>query len=202
MIEEDLILIQNVLNGNLTAQETLYNKYKKIIKNYIKNKYSKHNDIDDDVSEILIKIFLNLNTFDSEKSKFYTWVCNIAKNHIINNWRNQPAFTLSINNSGTSATNNSSVDWTNTTTSNASPFNTNYSCTCTNNTDFENCNTISYLSTQISPVDYCLLNMKYIHGYNYCEIGQEFNVTSSTISNRINYIKAKLKKNNPKLIYD
>jgi DNA-directed RNA polymerase specialized sigma24 family protein len=36
--------------------------------------------------------------------------------------------------------------------------------------------------------------MKYVQGYNYCEIGKEFNTTSSTISNKVNYIKTKLKK--------
>ena len=38
--------------------------------------------------------------------------------------------------------------------------------------------------------------MKYIGGYSHCEIGKEFNLTSSTVSNRINYIKTKLKKKN------
>jgi DNA-directed RNA polymerase specialized sigma24 family protein len=36
--------------------------------------------------------------------------------------------------------------------------------------------------------------MKYVQGYDYNEIGKEFNLTSSTISNKVNYIKTKLKK--------
>jgi DNA-directed RNA polymerase specialized sigma24 family protein len=35
--------------------------------------------------------------------------------------------------------------------------------------------------------------MKYVQGYDYCEIGQEFNISSNTASNRVNYIKTKLK---------
>jgi RNA polymerase sigma factor (sigma-70 family) len=68
--------------------------------------------------------------------------------------------------------------------------------------EFENNSSISYISTQISPQDFTLLDMKYVQGYDYCEIGKEFNVTSSTISNRVNYIKTKLKKNNPEIIYN
>lgn len=67
--------------------------------------------------------------------------------------------------------------------------------------DFENCSSINHISTQLSPQDYTLLDMKYVQGYDYNEIGSEFNVTSSTISNRVNYIKTKLKKDNPQIIY-
>jgi RNA polymerase sigma factor (sigma-70 family) len=66
---------------------------------------------------------------------------------------------------------------------------------------FENSNSISYISTQLSPQDFTLLDMKYVQGYDYNEIGKEFNVTSTTISNRVNYIKTKIKKNNIELIY-
>ena len=41
-----------------------------------------------------------------------------------------------------------------------------------------------------------MLQMKYIDGFNYKEIGEKFNITSSTVSNKINYIKTILKKNN------
>ena len=66
--------------------------------------------------------------------------------------------------------------------------------------EFENCSSINLLSDQITPQDYTLLDMKYMQGYNYNEIGNEFNVSSNTISNRVNYIKTKLKKNNPDIM--
>jgi DNA-directed RNA polymerase specialized sigma24 family protein len=44
--------------------------------------------------------------------------------------------------------------------------------------------------------------MKYLQGYDYNEIGKEFNVSSSTVSNKVNYIKTKLKKQNADLIED
>ena len=81
--QEDVVLIQNVLNGNQIAEETLYNKYKKVVKGFIKNRYSNSIDIDDDISEIMIRIFLNLKFFDCTKSKFNSWVISISKNYMI-----------------------------------------------------------------------------------------------------------------------
>lgn len=202
-----MILIQNILNGNRVAQETLYDKYKKIVKDYLKGKYNKYYDIDDDVSEILIKVFLNLNTFDPKKSKLKSWVLSITKNYMIDKWRNNPTLTNSgvITNNGTSdqylIVNGSSIGWSDEaiismSASNSLSFTANSTYTTGADSEFENCNTICYLSKQISPVDNSLLNMKYVQGYNYCEIGKEFNISSNTVSNRVNYIKTKLKKQN------
>jgi RNA polymerase sigma-70 factor (ECF subfamily) len=180
---EDIDLIQNILDNNQNAENILYIKYKKIVTDYIKSKYSNLIDIDDDVSEILIKVFFNLKKFDSNKSKFKSWVITITKNHMIDKWRCS-SNTINVN----------ALDCSSKTTnvSNSSNyFENNYSHT----TSFENSNTLNYLSTQISCNDFTLLNMKYVEGYNYDEIGREFQITSSTVSNRINYIKTKLKKN-------
>jgi RNA polymerase sigma factor (sigma-70 family) len=76
-----------------------------------------------------------------------------------------------------------------------------FSISC-NITAFENCSSLNHISNQLSPSDYTLLDMKYVQGYDYCEIGKEFNLTSNTVSNRVNYLKTKLKKNNLDLIYE
>ena len=196
------------MNGSPQAQEKLYNKYKKSVKNFLKGKYSLYYDLDDDVSEIMIKVFMNLNTFDSTKSKFRSWVFSIAKNYMIDKWRNRSCTaTLSAGN----ATYTSSVDCQGITVNNSGfitasnvnnmAFVSNGTCSSCNS-EFENCSSINYISTQLSPTDFTLLDMKYVQGYDYNEIGKEFNLTSSTISNRVNYIKTKLKKNNAEIIYD
>jgi len=174
------------LNGNQIAEKTLYEKYKKIVRDFIFSKYSTYYDIDDDVSEILIKIFLNIKIFDSSKSKFKTWVITITKNYMIDKWR--------CNTSESSNT----VMCTLNNYNNQTTTDSNISFTSSNSTsNFEYNNTVTYLSTQLSPIDYTLLNMKYIQGYSYDEIGREFQISSSTVSNKINYIKTKLKKNIP-----
>jgi DNA-directed RNA polymerase specialized sigma24 family protein len=46
---------------------------------------------------------------------------------------------------------------------------------------------------QFTLTDCAFLNMKYSLGYNYDEIGTEFNISSNTVSNRVNYLKTKAK---------
>jgi len=194
------------------AHEIFYKTYQKIIKDYLKYKFSRHNtdDIDDYVSEILVKVFYSLDKYNSEKSSFKTWVLAITKNYIIDVHRKNTTL-ISFTNSGvTTNTAFGEIVNSSNTCNTTSSYNTatgqyalNYNSTsCCNNSDFENCNSISYISSQLSPSDYTLLNMKYIQGYNYCEIGQEFQLTSSTVSNKINYIKAKLKKSMLEEFYD
>jgi RNA polymerase sigma-70 factor, ECF subfamily len=206
IIQEDTELIQESLNGNTRAQEKLYNKYSGVVKNFISSKYSSYRDVEDDVSEIMIKVFTKLDDFDVEKSRFKSWVISITKNHMIDKWRcntitltsgNSCSFSITTDNALANTTYCSTSDGT-MTLNNSNTFTTN-SC---DNIEFENCNSITYISEQLTPQDFTLLDMKYVQGYNYNEIGKEFNVTSSTISNRINYIKTKLKKNNTEIIYD
>jgi RNA polymerase sigma factor (sigma-70 family) len=204
--QEDTILIQEILDGNPRAQEILYEKYTKSVNNFLKEKYTSYNDFDDDVAEIMIKVFMKLESFDSKKSKFRSWVYSIAKNHMIDKWRSN-TITLTGNSTVLSVDANMGIDIsgyitstsTGTIASNQSTFTTSNCCA---GMEFENCSSINFISNQITPEDYTLLDMKYVQGYDYNEIGMEFNVTSSTISNRVNYIKSKLKKNNPEIIYE
>ena len=167
-ISSDDNLINEILSGNKISEIILYNKYREIIINFIYKKYGNINDINELTSEILTKIFINLKNFDSGKSKFNTWVINIAKNHLIDSWRSNKT----INN----------LD---------SFYSTDISYS---NNNFEYSDMVNYISTTLSKTDFDMLNMKYIEGYNYDEIGNIFNTTSSTVSNRINYIKIKLRK--------
>lgn len=206
--QEDTEAIQESLNGNVKAQETLYNKYSKIVRDFMEKKYSGYRDIEDDVSEIMIKVFTNLDTFDPRQSKFKSWVFTITKNHMVDKWRcntitltSGASCTFSINADNTSdALYFDSISNSGTLTLDGSA-----SISVSNSyegTEFENCSSINYVSNQLTPQDYTLLDMKYVQGYDYNEIGKEFNVTSSTISNRVNYIKTKLKKNNTEIIYE
>jgi RNA polymerase sigma factor (sigma-70 family) len=208
---ENIVLIQNVLNGNHQAEEQFFKKYQKIVKDFIRNNFSSIkniDDIDDCVQMILIQVFEHLKTYDPEKSNVKTWILIIAKHFMIDAYRKDLiSFTSAFNNCGISINNGGAqnLNFNREVISNniaqldmmnsALSISNNASFGVSNN-DFENCNAISYLSSQISPIDFNLLNMKYVQGYDYCEIGKEFNLTSSTVSNRINYIKTKLKKNN------
>lgn len=204
---EDTILIQNILEGSKKAEQILYDKYKKILTDFLNQKYPYNSECEDDVSEILIKTFLSISDYDPEKSKFKTWIFTIAKNHMIDKSRCSHYIngTITLTDIDDSITiDNSSYAVSNNTTL----FDGNVQATFTSSNsadliNFENATSINYVSDQLESCDFSFLNMHYVYGYTYCEIGTEFNVSSNTVSNRVNYIKDKLKKkNSEEFIYE
>ena len=189
------------MDGNQIAQETLYKRYRKIVKDFILSKYNTYYDIDDDVSEVLIKVFMNISEFQEHKAKFKSWVLTICTNYMIDKWRCTATCCTTIlpantNITLTSCNYNAGGCFNDTFTVNNTSISALNNGTAVNATSctFENANAVNFISSQISPSDFALLDMKYIQGYNYKEIGNEFQLTSSTVSNKINYIKTKLKK--------
>ena len=112
---------------------------------------------------------------------------------MIDKWRSSST-TLSLNN--LSVTSFTSLNYDNTIT------NASFTCTTSNTATFDSTNALNFVTTQLSPSDYTLLDMKYVQGYSYNEIGKEFQLTSSTVSNKINYIKTKLKNSISEDIFD
>ena len=165
----DTMLIKNILNGDLKSENLLYEKYKTIINDILIYKYGKYPYIEDDISEILNKIFAKLSYYDETKSQFKTWVFNIVKNYMID--KNRKKTNLGSICNITDCMINSNV--------------------CDIN--FELTNTLDYIKNQIPSCDYTFLDLKYNQGYSYCEIGCVYNMTSSTVSNKVNYIKRKIK---------
>ena len=194
--QQDIILIESILKDDHDAQKMFYNKYRTILNDYIKSKYPNNFDLEDDVSEILIKIFTNLYKFDQEKATVKTWVFTIAKNYMIDKSRSNNILTGTITLDGISDT-ISLENFNEVSSSDQTLFNPDEGCwhyTSGGGTnEFENCDAINFVSNQLSTCDFTFLNMKYGEGYNYNEIGVEFNVSSNTVSNRVNYIKGKLK---------
>ena len=158
------------MKGDPKAQEILYKKYTKSVKNFLKNKYSTYYDLDDDVSEIMIKVFMKLNIFDETKSKFRSWVFSIAKNYVIDKWRcSTNIISSNSNNLCFTSSNSDNLSFTSNYTNNLN-FKTNYTSSNTDNqlsstytscnSDFENCSTINYVSGQLTPQEFTLLDMK------------------------------------------
>lgn len=176
--DEDLKLIRKILSGDKKSEIELYEKYRKILKFFLIKKQTKilSEDIDDIITEILTKIFISLNSYDSNKSLFKTWVFNIATNYLYDKYRYEKnKKTISIENN----------------------IFTEYNTTCIASdivNEFENNSFINYISENLSDEDFNMINMKYNLGYNYAEIGKIYNYSSSTVSNKVNYIKTKIKK--------
>ena len=58
----------------------------------------------------------------------------------------------------------------------------------------ENKEALSFISNKIGIEDFHLLNMKYNEGYDYNEMEKEMKMSSNTISNRVSYVRSKLRK--------
>lgn len=197
-VQEDNKLIKSIKDGDRESEGLLYDKYQKILHCYLRNKFPTYQDIEDDVSEILIKMFVSFDSYDQEKGKFKTWSITIANNYMIDKSRSSTF----INSSGFI-----NVDFNNIST-NTSVSNYNNSSSCIDLSDmssthtsacfsngFDNCSAVSYVNDYLDSCDFTFLNMHYGLGYSYSEIGTEFNITSNTVSNRVNYIKSKIRDN-------
>jgi RNA polymerase sigma factor (sigma-70 family) len=204
--QHETSLIQKVLNGEQNSEELLYEMCDNITRKYLLGKYSSYQDVDDDVSEIITKVFNNLAKYSAERSKFSSWVIVIAKNHVIDKWKRN---TYNITTNGYSSIGEYDgtmvVNTTLASVNSGGTFynnnNTNYgeAESCSFSTDcqsinIDNSSSIKYIIDELSATDFTMLNMKYVEGYSYSDIGTEFNITSETASNKVNYVKSKLRK--------
>jgi RNA polymerase sigma factor (sigma-70 family) len=208
-------LINKAKKGNNEAQVKLYKYYRKKIEFFLKKKYPENHELDDDTSEIMIKIFENLEKYNQEKSKFNTWVTNIAKNYMIDKNRKYS----SLKNNGLTYVADysenfvdrslvdkayidesiSSFSITNGTasldtemTTNTSSINEPVSYYCAPDFNLEMSSSITFATSNFSENDKVILNMK-TSGYNYKEIGSEMRMSDTQVSNKIAYLKKKAK---------
>jgi len=201
----DLELIEEIKKGSKKSEELLYSKYKQVITRYLR--YRRYNifDLEDCVSEILIKIFTCLDKYDSSKSAFSTWVITLINNHTINKSKvyanNVKMYTYDL--SGSININN--------TTSNSCFISTNYnntitmaSCSSMNfdldqQTDYDS-NTMTSISMMVNDKDFEMLKLKYVEDYSYDELSDHYMESKNKLSNRINYVKDKIQKNKDKIL--
>ena len=190
-------LILGIKKGDKKAEKIFYDRYKEYIEKYLQSKYPKEANLEDCVSEIIIKLFQNIDQFDKKRGKFNTWVIKIANNYMIDRARkneNNPiqASLDSIDGSLSFYCNTTDLggDLTVNTTSN---FSTPTSFTSQPDQEMETNDSLDFISNKIGIKDFHLLNMKYGEGYDYKDMEKEMKMSSNTISNRVNYVRSKLK---------
>jgi len=167
-------VIEGIVNSDKKIENCFYSEYYRKVKGFIIKKYSEYDGIEDDISEVLAKIFKNISKYNKDKSSFDSWVFTIVRNHMVDRWRFRRGLCE------VSYSDHAYLQ---------PQVTSSYS-------DFEDENYVSHITNSLSCVDSTLINMRYIQGFTYEEIGQEFNWTSSTVSNKVNYIMGKLKKEN------
>lgn len=181
-------LISETINGDKLAQSKLYLIYKNKINLFLKKKYGNKSDYNDDISEIIFKIFNKLKNFDSTKSNFDTWVITIAKNYMIDKCKKKKPHYVSFISDNQSSDNfdyheDDIYQMIEPTSDDKTPYEL-----------LELNDSMKHISNQLTIVDFSMLSMRYIDGYTYKEIAKEFRSNDMKISNRIYNIKSKIKK--------
>jgi RNA polymerase sigma-70 factor (ECF subfamily) len=181
--------IKKIKEGNRDAEKKLFDYTKSKIKEFLENKYPSDTN-EDDTSDIVIKIFEKINKYDDKKSKYSTWITNVAKNHMIDKSRLYSNKVMFVSTSNTVTLDSLDISCSHT------GDNKTYTFTADGSqyTNFENKDSINSITTTIGSTDMSMLRMKYSSGYNYEEIGKEMNMDKTQVSNRVSYIKKKIKK--------
>lgn len=88
--KEDYSLVQQTLKGDENAWDSLYGKYYKLVRGFVRkiifSRYRGHISADDVASEAFKISYEELETFRG-KSKYSTWVCQIAKNLLLTEYK-------------------------------------------------------------------------------------------------------------------
>lgn len=206
----DIELINQIRNGSKKAEEILYNKYKQIITRYLRYKRYNNFDLDDCVSEILIKIFTQIDKYDSSKSAFSTWVITIINNHIINmskihannirtvSYTTSESIKYNYSNSDNTYYNsiNSNYNKISTTIEGSLAYSISDSTTINS---IDNASTLMLISSMINDKDFEMLKLKYVDGYSYDDLSNIYSENKDKICNRVNYLKSKIQKNKDKI---
>lgn len=177
--EDNLLIEQIIKNNDQKASNKLYENYYREVRSFIKNKFSKlsSDDIDDLSSDAITKSFISLTTYDPRKSSFKTWIYTIAENVVINFHNKLENRIDKVHYHYLEDADKQNFDI---------PLTDNYEDT------YSAKETINYLVANLDDQTHDMIRKKYVEGYTHTEIGQIYSLTSSTVSNKINYAKSKL----------
>ncbi len=73
--------------GNVLSNEEIYTKYKDKVLGYIRNHVNSPEDAEDLCSDVFIKIYSKIDTFDETKASLSTWIYAMTSNTVIDFYR-------------------------------------------------------------------------------------------------------------------
>ena len=82
----DEALMQQVLEGNESAFETIYKRYYPNICDFCQKRLNNGLDADDLTQEVLVTVFKKREQFNPDRGTFEQWIFAIAMNHCKNAW--------------------------------------------------------------------------------------------------------------------
>jgi RNA polymerase sigma-70 factor, ECF subfamily len=81
------LLVRRCIAGDAAAWEEIVQKYHRRIYNICYRFAGSGDDADDLAQEVFIKMYRTLNTYDSERGAFMTWVTTITRNLLVDHFR-------------------------------------------------------------------------------------------------------------------
>ncbi len=87
MLSGDNKLVERCLQGDDAAWETVVSSYGKRIYNLSYRYTGRTDEAEDLTQEILIRVYQNLKTYRSEAGSFQNWILRVARNLIIDHYR-------------------------------------------------------------------------------------------------------------------
>ncbi|MBP6796259.1 MAG: RNA polymerase sigma factor [Saprospiraceae bacterium] len=83
--EENILIL--LLDGNEMGLRLLYRNYKESIYGIILNIVKSENHAEEVLNDVFLKFFNNIKSYDSSKSRLFTWMARIARNAAIDKIR-------------------------------------------------------------------------------------------------------------------
>ena len=78
MTDEELI--RKIKNGEKEGISLLYDRYARLLLGVVTRIIGDKETAEDILQEVFVKVWKNIGQYDSQKSKFYTWLINISRN--------------------------------------------------------------------------------------------------------------------------
>jgi RNA polymerase sigma-70 factor (ECF subfamily) len=72
---------------NMLSKEEIYKQYRDKVFGYVKNHVNSIDDAEDITSDIFVKIYSNLDTYDESKASLSTWIYSMTSNTVIDFYR-------------------------------------------------------------------------------------------------------------------
>ncbi|MCA9471702.1 MAG: RNA polymerase sigma factor [Nitrospirales bacterium] len=166
-IDEDNTLIDRIVQGDLKAFETLYDRYASKVLKHCYFICLNTADAHELMQEIWLKVFLRLYGFNKQAA-FSTWLYRLTTNHCLNHLKRR-ARTASVLERVEEATD-----------------------VCTS--DPTHSAEVNTILARLSVEDRTLLAMKYMGDYTYEEIAETHGLSISAVKMRVSRLMTKLRK--------
>jgi RNA polymerase sigma-70 factor (ECF subfamily) len=86
-MSDDTSVIRRVLAGEVDAFRVLVERYQGLLCGFVRNLTCDRAEGEDIAQEVFLAAYVNLRSYNSDRSTFSTWLLTIARNRCVNAWK-------------------------------------------------------------------------------------------------------------------